>query len=248
MLEQAVRLGDAAAAGQLAYALAELRIAAGRYTDARLLLAEADRHFEAQDPVGLLPVVAATRVVALRFTGDMEGMRTALTRCREYLGGNAPLAHQQPYTARAEAWAAHGEGHRAQAQRLLLDAADAFASSPVHHARLTYEAFRAGAPAATVAPSLELMRQRSDAPLTSHYATHAAARAADDAHELLVCSDAFERIGALRYAAEAAAQAAACATRDGDRTTARQAAQRRTALAAVDPLGVDFSDPSGSAG
>ncbi len=238
-LDEAVRLGDAAAAGQLAYALAEMRIATGRYLDAGTLLAEAERQLERQDPVGLLPVVAATRVVQMRFTGNSEGVSAALAKCRERLAGAEPLAHQLPYTARAEAWAACDEGNRAEGQRRLLETAEELASSPVHHARLTYEASRAGASAQNLAASLQLMQQRCDARLVACYAEHVTARVRDDAAALLAVAEAFESIGALRYAAEAAAHAADSAARAGDSAGARRARDRQTGLTPVDQGGID---------
>jgi len=127
---------------------------------------------------------------------------------------------------RAEAWAAHANGDPPRAQRLLLDAAAELSPSPVHAARLTYEAMRSGAPARRLVEPLEQLRGRCDARLVAQYAAHAAARAADDGHALLRVADEMESIGALRYATEAAAQAADAFARKGRDDSARRAAAR----------------------
>ncbi len=230
LLEHAVRIGDPAAAGQAAYSLAGLSLAAGRYTTTLTHLAEAERQLERHDPVGLLPVVAAMRVTAHHFSGDTSSVRDALRHCHDLLADAPPLAHQLPYVRRAEAWALYGGGDHAGAQRLLLETAQQLAPSPVHVARSTYEAMRAGAPAQTVAETLQLMAQRCDARLVRLYAAHATAAGQDDAAGLLATSHDLNRLGALRYAAEAAADAAAVHARREDRSAALSAAQLSRSL------------------
>jgi DNA-binding CsgD family transcriptional regulator len=225
-LEEGVRLADPAAAGQAAYSLACLRFSAGRYVDAGALLAEAEVQLEHHDPVGLLPVANAMQVGVACFTDNRAAIAPALERCHARLGDAKPLAHQQPYVVRAEAWAAHATGDPVRARQLLLDAATQLSPSPVHAARLTYEAMRAGASAPRLVEPLEDMRARCDARLVAAYAHHAAARAADDGVALLQVTDEMEQIGALRYATEAAAHAADAFAREGREDSARRAAAR----------------------
>jgi DNA-binding CsgD family transcriptional regulator len=225
-LEDGIRLADPATAGQAAYSLACLRFSAGRYPDASALLAEAELQLEQHDPVGLLPVANAMQVGVACFTDDRAAIGPALQRCHARLGGAEALAHQQPYVVRAEAWAAHAEGDSPRAQHLLLQAAARLSPSPVHAARLTYEAMRAAAPARGVAEPLERLRARCDARLVAAYADHATAGAAGDGAGMLRVADEMEEIGALRYATEAAAHAADAFARQGREDSARRAAAR----------------------
>jgi len=229
-LEAGIRLADPATAGQAAYSLACLRFSAGRYLDAGGLLAEAELQLERHDPVGLLPVTNAMQVGVVCFTDDQAAIGPALQHCRDRLAGAEALAHQQPYVVRAEAWAAHAQGDPARAQQLLLDAAAQLSPSPVHAARLTYEAMRAGTPARRLIETLQALHARCDARLVGAYVDHAVARAADDGAALLIVVDEMEAIGALRYATEAAAHAADAFARHGREDSARRAAARSREL------------------
>jgi hypothetical protein len=225
-LDEGIRLADHATAGQAAYSLACLRFSAGRYLEAGALLAQGEVQLEHHDPVGLLAVTSAMQVGVACFTDNQAEIGPALERCHARRGDTSPLAHQQPYVVRAEAWAANANGDPPRAQRLLLEAAAELSPSPVHAARLTYEAMRAGAPARRLAEPSENLRARCDARLVAGYADHAAARAADDGPALLGVADEMERIGALRYATEAAAHASDAFARAGREDSARRAAAR----------------------
>jgi DNA-binding NarL/FixJ family response regulator len=229
-LEEGIRLGDRATAGQAAYSLACLRFLAGRFVDAGALLAEAELQLEHHDPVGLLLVTNAMQVEVACFSDDRAAIGPALERCHARLGGGDPLAHQLPYVVRADAWAAYADGDPPRAQRLLLDAATQLSGSPVHVARCSYEAMRAAAPARTLVQTLNDLRARCDARLVAAYADHAAARAADDGAALLAVVDEMQQIGALRYATEAAAHAADAFAREGREDSARRAAARSCEL------------------
>jgi hypothetical protein len=80
---------------------------------------------------------------------------------------------------------------------------------PGYAAQFTYEAMRAGAPASSLAPSLQLLCKRCDARIVATYAAHAQALAARDGKALLVAAEDMADIGALSYAMEAAADARA---------------------------------------
>lgn len=229
-LEEGIRLGDRATAGQAAYSLACLRFLAGHFLDAGAMLAEAELQLEGHDPIGFLVVTNAMQVEVACFSDDQAAVGPALERCRSRLGEGGPLAHQLPYVARAEAWAAHADGDPPRAQSLLLDGAARLSTSPVHAARLSYEAMRAGAPARALAETLNQLRGRCDARLVAGYADHAAARAADDGAALMEVTDLMQSVGALRYATEAAAHAADAFAREGREDSARRAAARSRAL------------------
>ncbi len=229
-LEEGVRQNDPATAGQAAYSLAELRVLAGRYLEAGTMAAEAEAQLERHDPVGLLAVVTAMRVTIACFTDDRKAIGPTLERCQARLGDDRPLAHQSPYIVRARAWAAYDNGDYERAHHLLLDAAQEHATSPVHAARQSYEAFRVGVPARRLHAPLADLRKRCDARLVGVYAAHVAAAAANDGAALVSVVDEMEQIGALRYATEAAANAADAFARGGRQDSARRAAARSREL------------------
>jgi DNA-binding CsgD family transcriptional regulator len=229
VLQQGVRAGDRAASGLGALGLGALAYLAGRYRDATRLLAEAEVHFEHRDTFGALMITRAFQVGVACMTGDEE-IDVAMGRCYEALQGHDPLPNQLPYLIRAQGWAAVGRHDRPHAQRLLLDAAARLEHMPLHAAQLSYEAMRAGAPARAVAGGLSALLDRCDAPLASAYAQHVLAAAAHDGARLLDAADEFERIGALRYATEAAAEAASAFVQAGRQDSTRRAAARARAL------------------
>ena len=229
-LVHGVRTGEYAAAGQAAYSLAILRQAGGRYIDASALLAEAEVQLEHNDPVGLLPVIAAAQLELACQRDDPTALDELLLRFQARLGDAEPLGHQMPYVVRAQAWTLHAQGDPARAQRLMLAAAEELSPSPVHSARMTYEALRAGASVRRLVADLEEQSGRSDARLVALYAAHAKALAADDGPALLAVADDMEQIGALRYATEAAAHASDAFARRGRDDSARRAASRSREL------------------
>ncbi|HTX10643.1 MAG TPA: helix-turn-helix transcriptional regulator, partial [Solirubrobacteraceae bacterium] len=88
----------------------------------------------------------------------------------------------------------------------------------------------AGATASRLAPRLQQLAARCGAPLPDAYAAHATAKARADGDRLLEVSRDLEAIGALRYAAEAAADAASSHLAAGRHDSARRAAARSRAL------------------
>jgi DNA-binding CsgD family transcriptional regulator len=225
-VQQGVRLGDRAAAGSGALTLGGLRFSQGRFRDASRWLAEAELQLEHHNSAGLLAITNSMQVGVACFTGNAAAIQPALHRCLTSLGNHDPLPNQLPYVIRARAWATAAGGDLSAAQHMLLEAAEQLSTMPIHAARLTYEAMRAGAPARRLAPSLAGLRDRCDARLVAAYAHHAAARDTDDGKELLNVADMMEQIGALRYATEAAAHAADAFTRQHRDDSARRAAAR----------------------
>jgi DNA-binding CsgD family transcriptional regulator len=229
-LADGVRLGDHAAAGRAALALGGLRFSQGRFTQAGRLLGEAELQLEQRDTGGLLAIASSMQVGVACFTGDVDAIDPALRRCLAAIGDGDPLPNELPYVARARAWAVLGHGDPPRAQRLFLDAAEELAEVPVYAARLTYEALRAGAQARQLAPRLQSLAVRCDGRLAAAYAAHATARAARDGEALWSVSEQMEAIGALRYATEAAADAASAYHAGGRKQAARRAATRSREL------------------
>jgi DNA-binding CsgD family transcriptional regulator len=225
-LREAVRANDHEAAGHAAFTLGYLRFQAGRFRDAARWFAEAELHFEQQDTFGSLIHVRAFDVGVDVFTGDPAAAAASLEAMRAALGGREPRSSQIPYVARAEGWAVSARSGAAGAEQLLTDAAELADDMPCYAAQLAYEALRAGAAPAQVADELTALGARCDARLTGAYVTHATALARRDGHALLAVAEELAGIGALRYAMEAAVQAAEAFVRDGRQDSARRAAAR----------------------
>jgi len=82
------------------------------------------------------------------------------------------MPNQVPYLVRARAWAADAHGDRREAQRILLEGAEAMAKLPLCDAQLRYDALRCGATPHSVAPVLRAVCDVCDAPLVAAYADH----------------------------------------------------------------------------
>ena len=93
-----------------------------------------------------------------------------------------------------------------------------------------YEAMRVGAPARSLAAAMAAMRSRCDAPLVSLYIDHVEALARGNGHALIKVADGFARLGALRYATEAAAHASTAFMNEGRQDSARRAVARAREL------------------
>jgi len=229
IVARGVRAGDRAACGLGALTLGGLALAAGRYRDAARWLAEAELNFEHRDTFGALMIARAFQVGVACGTGD-DRVQEAMQRCHDALQGHEPLPNQIPYLARAEGWASAALGDRVGAQRLLLDGAARLDHMPLQAGELHYEALRVGAPPATVARNVSALRERCNARLMAAYADHCTARADNDGQALLAVAEEFARIGVLRYATEAAADAARSFLAAGRLDSARRAAARSREL------------------
>jgi ATP/maltotriose-dependent transcriptional regulator MalT len=227
VVRDAVRAHDQAAGGLAAFTLARLHFLRGRYRDAARWLAEAEIHFEQQDLFNVMLSVRALRVGIACFTGDFDGTMSALERLRRFAERHPPLAVQRVPMLRAEGWALRMR-NPAEAGRELLERAVALEDEMSGLApQLAYDALRVGAPAA---PDLERMAARCESRLVAAYAQHASAKAARDGEALLGACDEMAAIGALRYAVEAATDAAVALLAQGRHDSARRAAARAREL------------------
>jgi DNA-binding CsgD family transcriptional regulator len=225
-LSEAIRCNDHSGAARSALTLGGLRLLQGRYLEARRWLGEAELQLEHHTGQGLLTITVATEVAAAYFAGDLEAVGANVERCRRTLKGADPLPNQLPYVATAEACVARAEGDPPRAQAVLLEAADRLSEMPVYAARLTYQAFQAGAPASRLAPTLEAHAHACDARLTAAYAAHVSGHARQDGYALTAVTDEMEAIGAIPFAAAAAADAATAFAAAGRADSARFAAAR----------------------
>jgi DNA-binding CsgD family transcriptional regulator len=233
LVREAVRADDHVATGFAALALACLRAAAGRLDDASRWLAEAELRMERHDTFGFLSVVCECQVEIAATRGDADAAGAALARCRDSLDGKDPRPGQQQSIIRAQAWAQYALGDPLEAQRLLLRAAADIEPMPLLAAQLAYDAMRLGARPSAVAPLLANSAARCDARMTAACAAHAQARAERDGAAVLAASEELEAIGAVVYALEAAAEAAALFADEGREDSARRAAARARDLHAT---------------
>jgi DNA-binding NarL/FixJ family response regulator len=226
-MHDAVRANDHPAAGLSAFTLARLHFFRGRYRDASRWLAEAEIHFERHDPFNLMLYIRGLRVGIACSTGDFDGTARALERLRSASEGQEPLPLERVALRRAEGWAL-GMRNAAEAGRQLLEDAASIESEMLGLApQLAYDALRAGANAAA---QLQRMADRSESRLVTAYAQHASARADRDAAALMAAAEEMAAIGALRYALEAATDAARAFLSEGRQDSARRAAARAREL------------------
>jgi DNA-binding CsgD family transcriptional regulator len=225
-----VRANDQLAAGIAANALASTLFLKGRYKDMARWLAESEMRLERGDALGTLVIVRALQVGLAFFTGDHAEAVAALERMHTSLGGHEPLPSQLPYTARAEGWAARARGDANEASTLLLATADSLPEMPGYASQLTYEAMRAGAPAASMAARQKSLVERCDSRLVAAYGAHTNALADKDGNGLMVVAEEMAAIGASRYAMEAAVDGASTFLGEARQDSARRAATRAREL------------------
>jgi ATP/maltotriose-dependent transcriptional regulator MalT len=222
VLGHAVRGRDHGAAGLSAFALARMHFLRGRYRDSARWLAETEVHFQQQDPFNTTIAARALRVGLASFTGDFDGAIAALDRLHAWAENHKPLPEQRVHVRRAEGWALRMR-NAAQAGRQLIQDAASLEEMVGLAPQLAYDALRVGAPAA---PALERMAARNESRLVTAYARHATAKAAHDGAGLIAAAEEMAAIGALRYAVEAATDAASAFVAAGRQDSARRAAAR----------------------
>jgi DNA-binding CsgD family transcriptional regulator len=205
-------------------------LARGRWRDALRWLGEAHAGFQRRDPAGLRPVCGALLATGRALVGDPGGVRELLEEAGDDDSRMLPLF--RPLGAMARACGAAAEARVREAVQLSISGAELAAAhgNLAAEAVLLHHAVRFGA-AATVAPLLESLAGRVDAPLIGDMAAHARAAAAGDGDRLVAASSRLESAGALLYSADAALEAAAVYERTGARRLAGECRTRAMALA-----------------
>ena len=227
MVHDAVRAHDHAAGGLSAFTLARLYFFQGRYRDASRWLAEAEIHFQQQDPLNVRLSVRALGVGIACFTGDFDGTVVALERLRAFCETHPPLLVQRVPVLRAEGWALRTRNAVDAGRQLLEDAALLEDEMVGLAPQLAYDALRA---VALAAPQLQRMAARSESRLVTAYAWHGSSKAAHDGAALMDAAEEMASVGALRYAVEAASDAATAFLAAGRQDSARRAAARARQL------------------
>jgi len=222
---------DPAAAALAGAAVAATSYLAGRFLDCRRWLSEALVESRRQDPLAARIIARALQVAVSLAVGDHRAASAAAdTLEREITTAHLAQPAIAAWITRGRAWGLLAAAQPPKAQTVLLDTVARFARTPVFDAELRYEAMRAGRPARELAPALQELARRCDAPLTSAYAQHAGARATGDAPALLRTADTFAALNANLYASEAAAHASAAFAAEGRHDSARRAAARSREL------------------
>jgi DNA-binding CsgD family transcriptional regulator len=171
------------------------------------------------------------RAHALALRGEAESARRVLEELdalgvpAEELGG--------PELLRARAWTAVAAGDVAEGRRHLDEAVEMArrGGGSVYESAALHDLARLGW-AAEVGARLQELAAVVEGPLAPARASHAAALSARNPVELEDASVAFEELGAILLAAEAAADAAVVWRREGDPRRAAGAARRSGELAA----------------
>jgi ATP/maltotriose-dependent transcriptional regulator MalT len=226
VVRDGVRARDHGAVGLAASALARLHFLRAEYGDAARWLAEAEVHLTQRDPFNAMATVRGLQVGVACFTGDFDGTMAAIERMRAWCESHPPLPLQRVPIRRAEGWALRMRSP-AEAGRRLLDDAIEIDDMPGLTPQLAYDAMRAGTPAAA---QLRDLAARCESRLVTAYARHAAAQAAHDGAALAEVAEEMAAIGALRYAVEAAADAATAFVAAGRHDSARRATARAREL------------------
>jgi len=204
-------------------------LAAGHPGRAARWLEEALSGLERRDPLGMRGFCASLLVTAYAVAGDVGRVREVMEGQRFHPRGVLPVF--RPVAGLAWAWRAHVEGRVADAGDLVLEAAALAAEQgqPGVQALLLHRAVhfsRAG----EVADWLRELAAHLDSALVGDLAAHAQAAASRDGSQLEEASRRLEETGALMFAADCAAAAAAAFQRTGARRSAAKWTTRARAL------------------
>jgi DNA-binding CsgD family transcriptional regulator len=227
-MREAVRLRIREVAGIAAHGIARLHLMRGRYRDADRWLAEAELQLRHADPYNTMVLVRTTAVGIACFTGDFDRTLAAYERLEAWVTDHDPIQAQRPAVARAAGWAEWVRNPIAAGQRLLAAAESFVPTMPGLAGALAYDAVRCGHSGAV--GLLEELGDRCHSRLVSAYAQYATAHAARDGARLLATANEMAEIGALRYAVEAASEAASTFVAQGRSDSARRAAARAREL------------------
>jgi DNA-binding CsgD family transcriptional regulator/tetratricopeptide (TPR) repeat protein len=204
-------------------------LAGGRLPLSIRWLEEALAGLERADPAGLLRLCRCLLATARAIVGDTSGARALLGELEQPPPGVATAFDAQEGLARA--WLAATEGRRAEAGQWVMEAAR-FAEEQGQcavEALMLHQALRFGH-GPEVVDRLGELAGTVGSPFGDLLAAHAEAAVAGDGDRLDQVSRRFEDTGALLFAADAAAGAAAAYQRTGARREAAAATNRAVRL------------------
>jgi DNA-binding CsgD family transcriptional regulator len=227
-LEEADRVtalaNDPLTRGEIVTALAFTLSQRGRPVTAARRAREAIEILERIDTVRRLPLAWLCLAASTTLQGDALAARVALAGY-EAAVGDVEMPYWRLWREEVSVRAALAvlEGDSTRGIGLLLDGVPRAVDRPVERAHLLYAALRAGAPPRSVASTLAVAAEESEAPLVDLFAEQASAQAAGDGAALLGTAEQFGEIGASPWAAEAAVLAAESYARGGSRASAGRA-------------------------
>lgn len=176
-----------------------------------------------------LPFVLAPLAEACALIGDGAGSTAASAEADELVAHHAAF---EGIARRARGWAAFASGQDTAAIELFLDAAEWAHVHGQHTAELLslHDVVRFGA-AREAGDRLQAVASITEGRWAPQFAAHATAVVNADAGAIEAAADGFESLGALLFAAEAAAQASVVHHRAGQNTRAERLAARAHGLA-----------------
>jgi len=200
----------------------------GKPETAAVRLREAAAALRHSDIEGWRPWALALLAEALAVRGDAEGAERALAEADAT--ANPAMRSAAHDSARAAAWVPAARGELTLARTRALRAAKECESAGEHglEMHILHDALRLGA--TEVVSRLVELGSQVDGAFAPVFAKHAASLACDDASALEQVSAAFEALGAVRMAVEAAAEATEAYRRNGLVARANVAATRATIL------------------
>ena len=207
-------------------------LAGGRTRTAIRWLLEALGGFRRADPAGMAGLCRSLLVMARAVGGDPAGAQELLGEVDSDPSGSVRIFDPQARLARA--WLAGAAHRNTEAGNLVLEAADVAArqEQSAIEAIILHSSLRYGR-AADVLNRLQDLAGRLDSPFVADFADHADAVApgAGAGDRLDAISRRFEAAGALLFAADTAAEAAAAHERAGGRRAAALSRAKAATLA-----------------
>lgn len=212
------------------WAIAWITRTQGRVRTARHRLEEAAALLRNLDMMNHLPLCLSDLAQVHVLLGEPEKAEAALAEAERTCLRD--LRHWVGHIGPARTWVAVAQGEITRGIDEALRTAEATGEmgQAVYQAAALHDAARLGA-AAEVADELDDLAQRVDGRMIPTYARHARALAETDAGALQDVSGTFEELGAMLYAAEAAAVAARIHREEGRAGSALTAATRASRLA-----------------
>jgi ATP/maltotriose-dependent transcriptional regulator MalT len=263
-LQLAGRLGDAAELGEAAhrralerdadssramhgFALGWLAHAQGRPASGVRVLREANAGFREVDMFGHLPAALGEQGQCEALLGDLQAAEASLAEAEATYVESNRMADLYVGLGRAWVAAARGETSRAIDEALACAESMRAMGFRTFEAAALFDAVRLGE-RSVAPPALGRVAEVVDGRLVRLYAGHADALVGGDAAALSASATAFEEIGALLLAAEAAAAAARAYRDEGRASSALAAATWAQALAvrcegARTPALADLEEP-----
>jgi DNA-binding CsgD family transcriptional regulator len=214
--------GDLDWLGHVAHTSGVVALHRGRLREALRWTRESAGIMREVDPQGMLPWAFAFTAQAAGQLGEPEEAAAAASLADAAAAGSA---HGWIYSAsieHARGWASAAQGVIDEATAAFLAAAEMLESTGNRvGACLDYHDLARVGGAAVAAPRLERLAEEIDGEWARVCADHAVASAARDGPSLRGSADAFERIGALLFAAEALLEASAAFAGEGRMSSAR---------------------------